>query len=337
LFHLFHSLRTISLFACLMISLSHEVAAGVALPPAVFGSNAANASSWLGGAHAGYNWQQGSMVFGFETDLQGTHLNSSMIGGLTNISPIPGDFAATSASIDYYGTSRGRLGVTTGQWLFYGTAGVAYGNVDLSSTFRTFGTQTFSETSEPRIGWVGGVGAEYLLKPNLMLSLDYQYVDLGRISIASSATGLGGALTVSQTATVHAQFQAVMLGLSWRFAPAGSSSPWAGGYAGGQAGGVWGNPASAVYTSALNPFLISDVRLKRNVTLLTRRSDGLGIYSFKYLWSDAVYVGVMAQEVAVLRPDAVARDPLFGFLSVDYSRLGLRPMILPDRETSMPL
>ena len=78
------------------------------------------------------------------------------------------------------------------------------------------------------------------------------------------------------------------------------------------------------------------MRLKRDVTLLTRRSDGLGIYSFKYLWSDAVYVGVMAQEVAVLRPDAVARDPLFGFLSVDYSRLGLRPMILPDRETSLP-
>jgi len=34
----------------------------------------------------------------------------------------------------------------------------------------------------------------------------------------------------------------------------------------------------------------------------------------------------MAQEVALLHPEAVARDPLSGFLSVDYGRLGL-PLI----------
>ena len=102
------------------------------------------------------------MVFGFETDFQATHLNSSMTGGLTNNPPVfpppPGDFANTTALINSYGTFRGRLGFTTGPWLFYGTAGVAYGNVDLSSFFRTSGLQTFVQTSEPRIGWVGGVG-----------------------------------------------------------------------------------------------------------------------------------------------------------------------------------
>jgi outer membrane immunogenic protein len=336
---LFHSLRKISLFASLIasvISLSQKEAAAQA-PTLVFGSNAANASSWVAGAHAGYNWQQGAMLYGFETDFQATHLNSSMTGGLTNISPVPGDFAATVASIDWYGTFRGRLGVTTGQWLFYGTAGAAYGNVDLSSSFRTFGLLTSSQTTEPKIGWVAGVGVEYLLQPNVMLSLGYQYVDLGRISIASSTTGFGGALVIGQAASVHAQFQTVMLGLSWRFAPAGSGSPWAGGYAGGQAGGAWDNPANAMYTSTFFPGNISDVRLKRDVTLLTRRSDGLGIYRYRYLWSDALYVGVMAQEVALLRPDAVFRDPLFGYLSVDYSRLGLRLMMLADRETSLPL
>jgi outer membrane immunogenic protein len=333
---LFHSFRKISLFAGLMaavISLSQKEAAAQA-PNLPFGSNAANASSWLGGAHAGYNWQQGAMLYGFETDLQATHLRSSMIGGLT--APAPGDFAATRASIDLYGTFRGRLGVTTGQWLFYGTAGAAYGNVDLSSAFSAFGLPTISQTTEPKIGWVAGVGVEYLLKPNLMLSVGYQYVDLGRLSISSSTTGFGGALTVGQAASVHAQFQTVMLGLSWRFAP-GSGSPWAGGYAGGQAGGAWGNSANAMYTSSFNPIFISDARLKRDVTLLTRRSDGLGIYRYRYLWSDAVYVGVMAQEVAALHPDAVVRDPLFGYLSVNYARLGLRLMILPDRETSLPL
>lgn len=77
-------------------------------PNPAFGANSASASSWLVGAHAGYNWQRGAAVFGFETDLQATHLNSSMFGGLSYNPPIvpppAGDFAATTALIDWYGT-----------------------------------------------------------------------------------------------------------------------------------------------------------------------------------------------------------------------------------------
>jgi len=316
-----------------VIALSCKQAAagfGPAANPA-FGSNAANASSWLAGAHAGYNWQQGAAVFGFETDLQATHLNSTMSGGLTHsppIIPLPAsDFASTAALIEYYGTVRGRLGWSAGQWMFFGTAGAAYGNVELSSTFSTLGLRTFSQTSEQKIGWVVGAGFEYLLRPNLMLSLGYQYVDLGRIGISSTTTGISGgsSVTLGQAATVHAQFQTVMAGMSWRFAP-GSSSPWAGGYAGGQGGGAWGNNTAATYASS--QFTPSDMRLKRDIGLLARRGDGLGLYSFKYVWSDTVHVGVMAQEVALLYPDAVRRDDLTGYMAVNYTRLGLQPMIL---------
>jgi hypothetical protein len=38
----------------------------------------------------------------------------------------------------------------------------------------------------------------------------------------------------------------------------------------------------------------------------------------------------MAQEVALIHPDAVTRDPLTGYLGVDYARLGLRPMTLKE-------
>ena len=229
-----------------------QAAAGLNANP-VFGSNSANATSWVAGAHAGYNWQQGATVFGFETDLQGTHLNSSMNGGLNPSAP-PGSFASTTATVDYYGTFRGRLGFTTGQWMFYGTGGAAYGNVDLSSQFGALGLLTVAQTSEPRIGWVVGAGFEYLLRPNWMLTFGYQYVDLGRVGISSSMTQGGQNLvTLAQSATVHAQFQAVTIGMSWRFAPDGSPSPWAGGYAGGQVGGAWGNNASAVYNSSSVP------------------------------------------------------------------------------------
>jgi opacity protein-like surface antigen len=69
----------------------------------------------------------------------------------------------------------------------------------------------------------------------------------------------------------------------------------------------------------------SDSRLKRDVELLTRREDGVGIYRYRYLWGDEIYVGVMAQEVAEIHPEAVARGP-DGYLRVNYERLGLRFM-----------
>jgi outer membrane immunogenic protein len=238
--------------ATLMLSCGPAAAGGGAFFPA-FGSNTASASSFVGGAHAGYNWQQGSTVFGFETDFQGTHLSSSMNGGLMPSSNPASDYANTIALIESYGTFRGRFGYTTGQWLFYGTGGAAYGNVNLSSTFRTLGVTTGLDISQPKFGWVVGAGLEYLLKPNWMLTLNYQYVDLGNVSLASSATN-GGGLTIGQVANVHAQFQVVMIGFSYRFAPDGSPSPWAGGYAGGHVGGAWGDNANALYNSSLTAF-----------------------------------------------------------------------------------
>jgi hypothetical protein len=67
----------------------------------------------------------------------------------------------------------------------------------------------------------------------------------------------------------------------------------------------------------------SDRRLKRDIALLARLDNGIGLYRYRYLWSDVVYVGVMAQEVAEIVPDAVliAAD---GYYRVNYALLGLR-------------
>jgi len=75
---------------------------------------------------------------------------------------------------------------------------------------------------------------------------------------------------------------------------------------------------------------ISDVRLKRGITLVGRLDDGLGLYQYRYLWSDTVYVGVMAQEVALIHPEAIVRGVLDDYLRVDYGRLGLKLMTLPE-------
>ena len=66
----------------------------------------------------------------------------------------------------------------------------------------------------------------------------------------------------------------------------------------------------------------SDVALKHDIALLGRLDNGLGYYRFAYVGSDRAYVGVMAQEVQTIRPDAVVRGR-DGYLRVHYDKLGL--------------
>src|SRR6266700_2064966 len=78
------------------------------------------------------------------------------------------------------------------------------------------------------------------------------------------------------------------------------------------------------YTAAGSlTFSFSDMRLKRDIVELTRLGNGIGLYRYRYSWSDQFYVGVMAQEVAKIVPDAVVRDA-DGYLRVDYFQLGLK-------------
>jgi hypothetical protein len=67
----------------------------------------------------------------------------------------------------------------------------------------------------------------------------------------------------------------------------------------------------------------SDIALKSDIVLLGYLDNGLGFYRFRYIGTEQVYVGVLAQEVAAVMPDAVVRGP-DGFLKVFYDKLGLR-------------
>jgi len=67
----------------------------------------------------------------------------------------------------------------------------------------------------------------------------------------------------------------------------------------------------------------SDIALKHDIALLGYLGNGLGYYRFAYNGSDKTYVGVMAQEVGVVRPDAIERGR-DGYLRVHYEMIGLR-------------
>jgi hypothetical protein len=83
---------------------------------------------------------------------------------------------------------------------------------------------------------------------------------------------------------------------------------------------TYGQQMSGLYNlggAALMAF--SDLRLKTGLRFLGKR-NGLGVYAFRYIWAPLIeYIGVMAQEVLGVKPDAVhVRD---GFLAVDYGAL----------------
>ncbi|HLH96352.1 MAG TPA: tail fiber domain-containing protein [Xanthobacteraceae bacterium] len=74
---------------------------------------------------------------------------------------------------------------------------------------------------------------------------------------------------------------------------------------------------------------ISDRRLKTGIKRLATLPSGVGLYRFRYVWSDTEYVGVIAQEVRELMPQAVV-EGADGFLRVDYEVLGLEMQTYAD-------
>jgi len=88
--------------------------------------------------------------------------------------------------------------------------------------------------------------------------------------------------------------------------------------------------ASSLYLAQLlsalggssGPTTTSDRRLKTDIQTLGVLDDGLKVYSYRYKSGGPVQIGVMADEVAILRPQAYIKGGAGdGFDAVDYSKL----------------
>ena len=69
---------------------------------------------------------------------------------------------------------------------------------------------------------------------------------------------------------------------------------------------------------------MSDVRVKTDITRVDSTSEGLPIYTYRYIWEDEaapLTQGVMAHEVAEMPPNALGPRTSRGFMTVDYSKL----------------
>jgi outer membrane immunogenic protein len=126
-------------------------------------------SGVAGGGQVGYNWQSGQFVFGAETDIQASAADDT--------------FAPWKFSNPWFGTLRGRVGYALGNVMFYGTGGLAFG--ELRAT--TFG---LSE-SHTNAGWTAGVGAEMGFAPNWSAKIEYLYVDLANSNFVITGASNG--------------------------------------------------------------------------------------------------------------------------------------------------
>jgi outer membrane immunogenic protein len=119
-----------------------------------------------GGLQAGYNWQSGQFVLGAETDLQ--------------ISGADDTFAPYKFSNPWFGTLRARAGYALNNILFYGTFGLAYGEIK--------GQFNGLDETKTHVGWAGGAGMEVGMTPSWSAKVEYLYMDLS--SRAYSITGV---------------------------------------------------------------------------------------------------------------------------------------------------
>ncbi|HEV2571834.1 outer membrane protein [Methylocella sp. CPCC 101449] len=153
-----------------------------------------NANGVVGGLHAGYNMQFGSIVAGVEGDIEATSLKGS--------TAFPGVLLKTRAP--WQGSVRARVGVAFDRALIYATGGVAIAQLkhDIIIPPFAFGTST------TRAGWTVGAGVEYAINNNWSVRAEYRYTDYGRYNTAFFPLG---------TANTRFKENAVRVGLSYRF------------------------------------------------------------------------------------------------------------------------
>jgi outer membrane immunogenic protein len=149
-------------------------------------------SGWLGGAHVGYNFQRGNLVYGIEGDLEKSSQNGNGYGTRG---------FAHSTDLGWQGSLRGRLGLAFDRTLVYGTAGWAFGDVKTDKGFANY--------ADVRNGWTAGVGVEHMLTQSLSARIEYRYTDFGKGNFGDPAVNSIDRSTLDQ--------HAIRAGLSLKF------------------------------------------------------------------------------------------------------------------------
>jgi outer membrane immunogenic protein len=153
-------------------------------------------SGGLIGGTLGYNWQMNQIVFGIETDIAWSGIESDGRCG---------DGLRCEVSNDWLGTARGRIGLAMDRFMPYVAGGLAYGDVSARAT-------GLRDRSDVQAGWTLGAGVEFALTAPWTAKLEYLYVDLGDLGDFGCGRRCGAGRN-------NAEFDAhiIRAGLNFRF------------------------------------------------------------------------------------------------------------------------
>jgi outer membrane immunogenic protein len=179
---------------------------------------------FVGGGQVGYNYKTGYWLLGVEADFSGSTVRGSTMIATTapQLPPATGVDPVTttlSQDLDWIGTVRGRLGFAGGNWLVYGTGGLAYGHTSFDYAFvnqaapDNYATASGSTT---KIGWTVGGGVEYAFGW-ATVKTEYLYYDLGTEHLIAQAMSGGSALPIFQEPDFEMSGHIVRAGINFPF------------------------------------------------------------------------------------------------------------------------
>jgi outer membrane immunogenic protein len=123
------------------------------------------------GGTTGLQIQYKHWVFGEESDLSWANINGSVPSALCAA-------GTCFTNLQWFGTSRARLGYAWDRYMIYGTGGVAYGSIKAGQDGCT-GALTVCGTNT-EVGWTAGAGIEAFITPMWSVKVEYLHIDLGR-------------------------------------------------------------------------------------------------------------------------------------------------------------
>ncbi|MFZ0571637.1 MAG: carbohydrate porin [Rhodomicrobium sp.] len=175
------------------------------------------AGSWFGGLQTGYNYMLANrLVIGAEADATfPAYPNPAglSIGGTSAFSSPRGPESYTE-NLFATGTVRARIGYAPGNWLFYGTGGLAWAYDQQTLTQLSSGTAEAPYTL--RWGWAAGGGVEGPIAPHWTGRLEYLFTGYGSSSVTFPAA--------AQRFNSDLSLQELRLGLNYQFGNDAASS-----------------------------------------------------------------------------------------------------------------
>jgi outer membrane immunogenic protein len=170
--------------------------------------------SFIVGGHVGYNIQSDFVFVGIETDMAWRHGTEKQTFQHANVI----DFASHEAEQNWVGTVRPRFGFVINHLLLYGTAGLAYGNLEHKFTeFRPGVASRSKSKSEVDVGWTVGGGVEYGFTRHWTAGLEYLYMSFEDTKLSFPAQTINGLSFPTSSSTFNDASHVVRAKLTYRF------------------------------------------------------------------------------------------------------------------------